>query len=109
MYTEKGKTKVACYPDPQDNCTIAPLWETTSPTAFHDPELVKATREINAIIHRIGRGNNEKDRELCFIKVLGRMMLVWAHHGVIHPTDDEVVIARTLKLKQRGTRTITSH
>lgn len=105
MFTEKGKTKVWCFADPQDNCSISPLWETTRPSEFHDSDLAKATKEINAIINRIDRSNKDKERELCFIKVQDRLMLVWAFHGVVKPSDEGAIIARALNLKQTRTRT----
>ena len=68
-------------------------------TGFHDAELARATKEINAILSEIEKGNKDPERELSFIQFQNRHFLVWAGHGVVGPDDDDETIQKTLRLR----------
>jgi hypothetical protein len=77
------------------------LRETTEATAFHDETLRQATREINNILRRVQRNNEEPGRLLSMIEIDSRQLLVWATYNAIGPDEDLDIIEETLKLKTR--------
>jgi len=89
---------IDCFKDQLDFQTVCGLWE-AEPSAFHDDELVAATKKINAVLSRIEKSNGDKGRKLSFIKFDNRLMLVWAEYGVVGPHDDFETIAKRLKLR----------
>jgi hypothetical protein len=80
---------------------VAGLWEAEKLTSFHDAELAKATKEINAILSKIGKGNRDPDRTLSLVQVQDRPFLVWASYEIVGPDDDAAVIMKALGLKVR--------
>ena len=80
---------------------MAKLWEAAELTEFHDAELARATKEINAIYSRLERNNRNRERKLSLIEFQNRHLLVWARYGVVGPEDDEETIKKALKLKGR--------
>ena len=93
--------KVICYASKTSKCTVSGLWEAAELTGFHDAELAQATKEINAILSEIEKGNKEPERELSFIQFQNRHFLVWAGYGVVGPDDDDKTIQKTLRLRAR--------
>jgi hypothetical protein len=77
------------------------LWEADELTDFHDAELARATREINAIVDRIQKNNKDPERNLSFIQFKNRHLLVWATYGAVTPYDDDATIIKALKLKSK--------
>src|SRR5918999_883882 len=100
------KDGVLCYSGGSGQ-TVARLWEADSLSGFHDEELAKATKEINAILERVARSQASEDAELSFIEFQDRHMLVWARYGAVSPYDDDDVIAEALGLAGRSYRTQT--
>jgi hypothetical protein len=92
--------KVTCYVSDVSNCTVkAALWE-AGRSDFHDAELQNATAEINKILNRVDRDNEDSSRHLCLINVQGRLMLVWTQHGdFVSNADSDRDIAKALKIK----------
>ena|ERR1700730_3479520 len=88
-----------CFPSPESYQTVTKLWETTELTAFHDAELAKATKEINAILSGLEKSNKDPERTLSFILFRNRHFLVWARYGAVGPSDGEKIIVKELKLK----------
>ena len=93
--------KVNCYASPTSKCTVSGLWEADELTGFHNAELAQATKEINAILSQIKRGNGDPKRELSFILFKNRHFLVWTRPGVVGPHDDDKKITKMLRLKAR--------
>jgi hypothetical protein len=96
-----------CYRNPAGDCLVFPspgtpaLWEAGG--EFYDVRLARATREINDIL---GRLNDDKDpnKELSFIKVESRLLLVWTECGTIGLDDDPDTIKKELGLKEKMPR-----
>ncbi len=78
---------------------VAKLWEAEELTEFHDAELARATKEINAILSKVGRNNRHSERKLSLIEFQNRPLLVWARYGVVGQEDDDETIRKALKLK----------
>jgi hypothetical protein len=68
-------------------------------TPFHDAELAQATKEINAVLSRLEKGNKDSGRKLSLIEFQNRHLLVWAEYGAVGPYDDEATIIEALGLK----------
>jgi hypothetical protein len=81
--------------------TVAGLWEAEELTDFHDAELARATKEINAIVEKIEKNNKEPKRKLSLIEFQGRHLMVWAEYGAVTPYDDDETIIKALKLKAK--------
>jgi len=79
--------------------TVIGLWESEELTEFHDANLARATKEINAIFERIVKNNKDQKRTLSFIEFQGRHLLIWATYGAVTPYDDDDTIIKALKLK----------
>jgi hypothetical protein len=77
------------------------LWEAGELTAFHDSQMAKATKEINAILSRVEKSNRDPQRKLSWVQFKNRHFLVWATYGVVGPDDDEATIVKSLGLKVR--------
>ncbi len=92
---------VYCYKSTAGGQDVGKLWEVAELSEFHDAELAQATREINAILARLERGNRDPERKLSLIEYKNRHPLVWARYGVVGPHDDDRTIVKALKLKQR--------
>jgi hypothetical protein len=99
MCADRQCNKLDCFKDPLSYQCVGRLWEATQATEFHDAELVRATKQINAILSRIERSNRDPKRTLSLIKFQKQHLLVWATYGVIGPTDAEKTIIKALKLK----------
>ena len=98
-WVKKG-TKVNCFKG-TGTCHVANLWETEELTAFHDANLAGATKEINAIIEKIQKNNQDSKRTLSFIQFQNRHYLVWSNGGGVTPYDDDATIIKALKLKSK--------
>ncbi len=93
--------KLNCSTSETSKCTVTGFWEAAELTAFHDAELQHATKEINAILGEIKKGNKDPKRELSFIQVKDRHFLVWTSLGIVGPHDDDQTIHKMLRLKAR--------
>jgi hypothetical protein len=93
--------KINCFSSQSSTCTVSGLWQANELTSFHDAELAQATKEINAILSKIEKGNKDPQRELSFIQFKKRHFLVWTRSGIIGPDDDDKTILKTLGLKAR--------
>jgi hypothetical protein len=92
-------TGMICFASPDSYQTVTNLWESTELTDFHDAELAKATKEINAILGGIEKSNKDPGRKLSFIRFKNQRLLVWAGYGAVGPDDDHKTIVKALKLK----------
>jgi hypothetical protein len=81
--------------------TVMKLWEAEELTEFHDADLARATKAINAIVERIEKNNKDPKRALSLIQFQDRHLLVWAHYGAVTPYDDDETIIKALRLKTR--------
>jgi hypothetical protein len=90
-----------CYRNSAGDCLVIPLWEVGG--AFYDARLAHATKEIDDIL---GELNDDKDpnKELSFIKVENRLLLVWTETGTIGPDDNPDIIKQALGLKEEKLR-----
>jgi hypothetical protein len=93
------KTRIKCLKSTIRDCHVVGLWQGDR-SDFHDAELQNATEEINKILDRVERDNEDVSRHLCLIKFQSRLMLVWSHHGeVVSSHDADRDIAKALKIK----------
>lgn len=90
---------MSCFQAPESYQTVKNLWEVTELAPFHDAELAKATKEINAIFSGLEKSNKDQTRTLSFVRFQSRLFLVWARYGAVGPWDDEETIIKELKLK----------
>jgi hypothetical protein len=90
---------IECYQNPLATQTVTRLWESTELTDFHDAELAKATKEINAIFGALEKNNKDPNRKLSLIGFENHHLLIWAGYGAIGPDDDEKTVVKALKLK----------
>ncbi len=79
--------------------TVVKLLEAAELTDFHDVELAKATKKINAIVEQIEKNNNDPNRTVSLVEIQGRHLMVWASYGTVTPYDDDDTIINALKLK----------
>ncbi len=91
--------RIICFGSKTSKCTVKDLWEVNELTGFHDAELARATKEINAILSEIEKGNQDPERDLSFIQFKNRHFLVWTRYGAVGPEDDDATIKKTLRLK----------
>jgi hypothetical protein len=91
--------KINCCENPANDCKVSKLWEVGELTSFHDSELAEATKQINAILSELKRGNRDQKRELAFIQFKDRHFLVWTIPGNVGPHDDDEKIKKMLRLK----------
>lgn len=61
--------RMNCCASTTSSCNVSKLWQAAEPVAFHDGDLVKATKEINAILDVARRTNRDPSRELHFIRL----------------------------------------
>ncbi|HEY2457811.1 MAG TPA: hypothetical protein VGI13_10950 [Candidatus Acidoferrum sp.] len=92
---------VLCYPYHVAEQTLTNLWETEELTEFHDAELAKATKEVNAILSRVEKNNKNPERKLSFVLFQNQHLLVWAGYGTVGPDDNDKTLEETLKLKMK--------
>lgn len=90
---------VLCYLYDKAEQTLTNLWEVEELTEFHDAELAKATKEINAILSGVEKRNKNPERKLSFILFQNRHLLVWARYDAVGPDDDEKTLEKALRLK----------
>jgi hypothetical protein len=92
---------ILCYPFDKAEQTLTELWEAGELTAFHDAELAKATKQINAILRTVKKNNKDRERKLSFIVFQNRHFLVWAGYGAVGPHDDDATVVKALRLKAK--------
>ena len=79
--------QVYCFVDWYDLCIVAKFVEVKSMSAFHDTELARCTKEINAIFSHLKRNNKSQKRELAILKTEKGLLLAWVQHGAHGPHD----------------------
>ncbi|MBP1687245.1 MAG: hypothetical protein H6Q33_3388 [Deltaproteobacteria bacterium] len=92
---------ILCYPYDKAEQTLTNLWEAQVLTAFHDAELARATKQINAILKAVEKKNKDRERKLSFILFQNRHFLVWSGYGAVGPHDDDATIVKALRLKAK--------
>lgn len=93
--------RIHCCTSETSNCTVSKLWEVAQVTSFHDTELQKATKEINAILDGVKKGRKGEERELSLIQIKDRHLLVWSEEGLVGPDDDDKTVLKMLRLKAK--------
>ena len=96
--------KLLCIRGPGDSCIVTSLWEADG--EFYDPRLTRATEEINDILGWLRKENKDRNKELSFIKVENRLLLVWTEHGMIGPDDDPDSVKKALGLKEEKRKVV---
>jgi hypothetical protein len=89
-----------CHVDSAGGQTVSGLWE-AGESSFHDADLARATKEINGILGQLEESNEDPGRQLGFIEVENRLLLVWASYDAVGPEDDPDTIRRALRLKEQ--------
>ena len=93
-----GPGGVNCYESTKGGQTVSRLWEADE-SSFHDAQLAGATRQINSILERLEKGNEDPERRLSFIEVESQPFLVWSRYEAIGPDGDPDTIRKALRLK----------
>lgn len=93
--------KMNCCTSETSTCNVSKLWEVAGLTQFHDAELQKATKEINAILDGVSKANRDRGRHLSFVQIEDRHLLAWITEGIVGPDDDDRAIHKALRLKAR--------
>jgi hypothetical protein len=94
--------KMTCCTSETSTCNVSKLWEVTGLTQFHDAELRQATKQIKALLDGVKRSNRDSSRDLHFVQIEGRHLLVWAHDELVGPHDDDQTISKMLRLKDEA-------
>ena len=89
--------KMNCCESKDNTCNVAKLWEGAA-SAFHDAEIQQATKEINAIIEEVERGNRDKARELRLVQIHDRHLLAWVYSDLVSSGTDQATVAKMLRL-----------
>ena len=93
------KKKLLCFTASIQKCYVTPLVE-AGRSDFHDAELQNATEEINRILDRVERDNEDDSRHLCFIQHQNRFMLVWSEHDEVVSSEETNKMAKALKIRR---------
>ena len=91
-------TTVKCSRSPADNQFIVYFAEAKRLSSFHDAELAQVTKELNAILERVGKNNKNAKRKLAFLNTPKGLFLAWSEYGDITPYDDDAKIEKALGL-----------
>jgi hypothetical protein len=98
-YIKPGTDQLICYKNSKDDCAVSGLWQ-AGQSEFHDAELQTATEEINKILDRVDRDNEDAERRLSLIQFRNRWMLVWIHsEKTVTGENPEHEVAKALKVK----------
>ena len=89
--------KIYCFVDPADLCVIIRFAELKSLTPFHDAELARCTKEINAILNKVKRNNKSRNRDLSILKTEKGLLLAWVERGAHGPRDPGTAKALGIK------------
>ena len=95
-----------CFSSPANDCCVISLVDLPEVSGFYDPELGRATQEINGVFAALAK-RKRQGRELAVIVVEGRPLLAWTQpsrvgpdeDGAIGPDDDPDTIRQALRLK----------
>ena len=68
-------------------CFDAKFVEVESMSEFHDANLARCTKEINAIFGHLKRNNKRQKRGLAILKTDKGLFLAWVQHGA-HGSHD---------------------
>jgi hypothetical protein len=93
---------VRCFKSDNADCVVSKLWETLAPTAWHPPQLMQATKNIQKVLNELERGNKHPKRRLAFICYDYRPLLAWVDCDTVGSDDDIPVVRKALKLKAAG-------
>lgn len=94
-----------CFSSPANDCLVHSLVDLPEVSGFYDPELGRATQEINGVFAALA-GRKGQGRELAVIVLEGRPLLAWTQpsrvgrdeDGAIGPDDDPDTIRQALRL-----------
>lgn len=91
--------KCQCYDSPTAAQDVIKLWEVVEARPFHDDTLMQATAQINRLLATAAKKSPDPERELCFITIEDRAMLVWSQtHRGLTADDDPMAVAQALGL-----------
>jgi hypothetical protein len=79
--------KIYCFIDLADLCIVSNFVEVKSISAFHDSELARCTKKINAMFSTLKRNNKSQKRDLAILKTDKGLLLAWVEHGAHGPHD----------------------
>ena len=96
--------KMNCCESKENTCNVAKLWEGAA-SAFHDDALQQATKEINAVLEELERGNRDKARELRFVQIHDRHLLAWVYSDLVSSGTDQATVAKMLRLPKAPAKT----
>lgn len=95
--------KMNCCESKDNTCNVAKLWEGTA-SPFHDAAIQQATKEINAVLEGLERGNRDKTRELRFVQIHDRHLLAWVHSDLVSSGTDQATVAKMLRVPKGPTK-----
>jgi len=90
--------KVICYKSTTADQIVTKLVGVERLSPIHDENLAKATKEINSILTKVEKTNDDPVRELSFLNTHRGLLLVWAETGAIGSFDDDHEIDKALGL-----------
>ena len=92
--------RVKCFPSMYDKCEILPaLIAPKRATRAHDKTLMRCTKEINAILGKVRKGNSQKGTDLHLLRTPRGLLLVWASCDGVCSGDDPAAIDKALGIK----------
>ena len=97
-----------CYSSSRADCRVTTLVDLPEVSGFYDPELGRATTEINRHLHALAKGK-PRGKEPSVIVVEGGPLLAWTEpskvgpdeDGAIGPDDHPGTIRKALRLKAK--------
>ena len=96
-----GPGGLRCYRSSSGGQHVVSLWEPEEKSIFHDEVLMKASKEINAILGKVDKDNQDKKRVLSWIEYQNRHLLVWVtYDDFVGRDDDPDTVRKALKLKK---------
>jgi hypothetical protein len=88
---------IVCYKSKSDRAEVARLIEARELTSVHDADLAQATKKINAVLDKLQRNNNDRNRGPALLDIGDGFFLAWVEQGV-GPEDEEEDIEEALRL-----------
>jgi hypothetical protein len=85
-----GPIELKCIKSSRDDQIIVNFSE-ASRSEFHDEPLIRATKELNAVIKNIPKNREHPNWELAFLDTSEGLFLAWTDNSPISAEDDEVI------------------
>lgn len=98
-WSMNSEGQVLCFKSDRDKCeVVSRLLSPKRPSEAHDDELMRCTKEINAILENVRRTNFRKNADLHLLKTPRGLLLVWARCDTVGSDDDPATIDKAFAI-----------